>query len=260
MTMNTNERELRKHGLFGGALLMAGVAALAGAEAATADVLYDTFGPNGEFNPDNRWISGFQGNYETWNAMPFEIGAGTFNNVSITVPLTWQNSSNPESFSFQLKLYADDGMNQNVFGDPVEGGPGTLIESPNGTAADLPQWLPDQLTFPTTTFEFENAVLQGNTKYWLALEAERPPDGAINWHQNTIDHQDFISQRTVDNFGSFPDLWSVFHFENVTGAMRIDATNIPAPGAVVPLIAAGALAGRRRRRRIDGTQVHRDCH
>lgn len=241
--MNTNEGIVRKRALSGGVCIVAGMVALAGANAARAAVVYDTFGPNGEFGQEDSWVSGNLFGTVSWNAMAFQLGAGTFSNISVTVPLSLAFSNDPDSFEFYLRIYADDGENQTFGGAPFMGGPGTLIDSRTLNAGtDIPNQA------GPATFQFNNAVLEGNTRYWVSLETELPADGYINWYMNTIEHEGPLAQRAGNSIIPFPSIWTMVDGLRPSSAMRIDATIVPAPGALA-LLALGMIpVGRRQRR------------
>ena len=218
-----------------------------GAGVASAGTLYDTLGPSDASDGLSYWSVGTTNGRDVWQAMPFDVGAGEYSDIEISVAMSWTNTLAPELLDFSLVLYAADGTGPTPGGPVVSGAPGTRLAELNLDATSLPEWDGDNGPVPTT-FSFDT-TLAGNMRYWLAVETERPSDGQILWHLNTMGVSIEKAQRVETN-GAFPSTWTILQGDlwGNDGAMRVSGTLVPAPGCVAVLGAGGLALVRRRRR------------
>jgi len=213
---------------------------------ASADVLFSTLGPE-DSNHGHRFRGyGDSGIIPVYNlgAMPFEVGAGDFDSISVTLPLTWMHIRNPESYTIDLKIYKSDGAFN--FFNPDQNGPGTEIGSITFRASDIPEILDLQQeeARPVTSFEFDGVELVGNARYWLSVEPTQEQTGEIYWHENDQSHQNSLAERQRINGDPLTD-WLFSPPPSTSGALRVEG--VPAPGAMT-LLGIGGLAAMRRRR------------
>jgi len=205
---------------------------------ASADVLHNTFGLGDSYQEGGHWGIGTQfGNYAQ-HAMPFDVGAGTFDNLSLTIPLSWSETSSPGDFAFDVIIYMNDGDS-----DPLntgENGPGTELTSLSLLASDLPAF---NGPLSLSVFDFDDLTLPGNARYWLSIESDRAHDGTIQWFLNDQELLGIEAQRVAPGSNDLQD-WFLLP-GNELSAFRITGDAIPAPGAMT-LLGIGGLAAMRR--------------
>lgn len=218
---------------------------------AHADVMYNTFGPGDSYNTTNFWENGPFGTLGGFTAMPFELDPGEFTDIAITLPVAQSVNGDPGEFMFQVRIYADDGVPTNAAKYPGETTPGTLIASIDGVASDLPAVQPGGVAL--TTFDFGSLTLDGNARYWVAIEPTM--DSAllfsyISWYINDLGVDGYKAQRSaLFPYNDFPDDWGLLGpgEGGAHGAMRISGTLVPAPSCLT-LLLVSAFATRRHRR------------
>jgi hypothetical protein len=119
------------------------------------------------------------------------------------------------------------------------GVPGDILESTTGSGVTPPfVWSP-----PMALSFSGDLVLEDGQTYWLALSTEKT-DALLAWAHNVVDDFDLRAWRLND--GPWMPAFGMPGTDTERAVFRINATPIPAPGAIV-LFGAVAVATRRRR-------------
>ncbi|HZW09334.1 MAG TPA: MYXO-CTERM sorting domain-containing protein [Phycisphaerales bacterium] len=208
------------------ACALAVVSALGGA--ASADVLFNNFAANDEYDTERGWTMSYGGPlggdvYE--QAAPFTVTGGDyyFDSAEVAVLHNW----GPDLIYFNL--HADEG-----------GVPGAILDSTTASGVAPPF----ELRPPMVADFGGDFVLKDGQTYWLALRTEET-DALVSWAFNIVDDFGLRAQQLNDG------PWEAFKGDPGTdserGVYRINATPVPAPAALPLLALAGAWRLRRER-------------
>ena len=197
-------------------LLLVGAVALTLSAAASAEVLFDNFGPGDSYNTSSGMTLGASGNWQQGNG--FLIVGGSYYLDSIEAAIGFVNGQNDVT----LMLYDDAG-----------GLPGTPLEHIQlvGQMGGFGQ------NNPPLVFDFSGATLLQEGAMYYAV-ASVPVGSWSAWNFNNQGDVGPRAQRQGDG-----GTWNVI--QDNRAAMRVNGT-IPGPGALALLALAG-LASRRRR-------------
>jgi hypothetical protein len=210
------------------AIACGAVVAAVAAGVASADVLFDNFGPGDTYALDRgqtlAWGGPLGGDvYEA--AAPITVTGGDYylNRAEIAILHSW----GPDLVYADIR--ADDG-----------GAPGAVLETTSGSGVTPPfVWAPPmQLQFSG------DLVLKDGETYWLALRTEET-DALLAWSLNVVD--DFGLRAWRINMQPWEVGVGVPGTDSQRQVYRIHGTVVPGPGSI--WLGALALAAARRRRR-----------
>lgn len=198
------------------------------AQLASADVLFDNFGPGDTYSLDRGQTLAYGGPlggdvYQA--AVPITVTGGDWylNRAEVAILHNW----GPDLVFADIR--ADDG-----------GAPGAVLETTSGSGVTPPfVWAPPmQLEFSG------DLVLKEGEMYWLALRTDET-DALLAWSLNVVDDFGLRAWRINE------DPWEVGlgvpGTDSQRQVYRIHGTPVPAPGAAAVLLATLAGACRRRR-------------
>jgi len=195
---------------------------------ASADVLYDNFGPGDTYDLSIGWTLSYGGPlggdaYE--DAVAFTVTGGDYFFDSAQVAVN--HFFGPDIVHFNL--HADGG-----------GVPGTVLDSTSASGVITP----GTQSSPMTANFGGDVILQDGQTYWLALRTEET-DALLSWALNVVD--DFGLRAWQVNNGPWNPVLGTPGTDSERGVFRINGTLVPAPGMLALLGVAG-LARRRRGR------------
>lgn len=194
---------------------------------ASADVLFDNFGPGDTYALDIGATLAYGG----------PLGGET-HEAAVAFTVTGGNYYLDSAEFAVLHNWGPDLVYANIHSD-LESAPGTIIAGTTATGVTQPfEWAPPMVA----TFD-DNILLEDGETYWLALRTEET-DALLSWAHNVTD--DFGLRAWRINEGPWNTAFGEPGTDSQRGVFRINATPIPAPGAIM-LLACGALAMRRRR-------------
>lgn len=200
---------------------------LAGASAAHAVVLFSNFGPGDIYRPnigETLSFGGPLGGDAFEHAVPFTISGGDFtlDSAEVAVFHFW----GPDLVFADIRTDAD-------------GVPGGVLETTAAHGVSTPGEIEPPMVLPFTG----DLLLEDGQTYWLALRTDRT-DAHLAWALNDID--DFGPRAWRVNEGTWNPAMGIPGTDSQRAVYRINATPIPAPGAVALLLIAGGACGRRR--------------
>lgn len=196
---------------------------------ASADVLYDNFGPNDTYNVEHGWTISYGGPAagDEWEqAVAFTVTGGDyyFDAADVAIFHWW----GPDIVHFAL--HADD-----------NGTPGAILDtaSASGTVPAPTQ------SAPMTAHFGGDVILEDGQTYWLSARSEAT-DAWLSWANNIVGDYGLRAYRL--NGSPWQPVYGEPGTDSERGVFRIHGTLVPAPGMLALLGVAGA-AGRPSRRR-----------
>jgi MYXO-CTERM domain-containing protein len=196
--------------------------------AASAEVIYNNFGPSDAYDTTFGWTlsyGGPLGGDAFEDAVSFTITRrdSYFDSAEVAVNHFW----GPDLVYFAL--HADDA-----------GVPGAVLDT--ATASGV---VPAGTVGPPMVANFGgDVILEVGRTYWLALRTEET-DAHLSWAYNLID--DFGPRAWQLNNGPWNPTMGIPGTDSERGVFRINGTPVPAPAALPLLVLAGAARIRRRR-------------
>jgi hypothetical protein len=205
-------------------------ALMVAAAPASADVLYDNFGPGDTYDLEQGWTLSYGG----------PLGGDAFEDAVAFTVTGGDYTFDSAEFAVSL-IFGPDLVYANLHEDAA-GVPGAILDSTTatGTATPLVHGLPMVANFGG------DFVLQNGQTYWLALRTEET-DAHLSWAQNIVG--DFGLRAWQVNNGPWNPVMGMPGTDSERGVFRINATLVPAPGALALLGVAGVGLARRRRGR-----------
>lgn len=202
---------------------------LAATGAAHAVVLTSNFGPGDTYRPSIGETLSFGGPlggdaYE--HAVPFTVSGGDFTLDSAEVAV--------------FHFWGPDLVFADIRSD-AGGAPGGILESTAAHGVSTPGEIEPPMVLPFSG----TLLLQDGQTYWLALRTDRT-DAHLAWALNDID--DFGPRAWRVNEGVWNPAVGVPGTDSQRAVHRINATPVPAPGAMAAALVAGSFMAARRRR------------
>ena len=214
---------------------LAAAALLAAAAApASADVLFDNFGPGDAYLGDTGWtlMNGAVLQVHLEQAANFTVAGGDFHLDSIDLAVGHLFGPN----YLEVRIHADD-----------NGAPGAVLEEVVLNDAVLPMPNDPNINNPAVPAPFGGTtLLEDGATYWVSLSsATFVADSWLAWNYNVTGDVSMRADRTDGG------PWVIYdnHFDP-RGTFRVNGTPVPEPASAAALLlgAAGLLLARRRRR------------
>lgn len=211
-------------------MLLAAAAMLATSTAARADVLFSNFGPGDSYLGNAGWSLANGGPFGAHleDAVIFTVGANGgsdyfFNSAEFGIGLLFGPNV------LHVTLHSDSG-----------GVPGAILEQVTVIDGMGPlSTEPGDFNPPVVANFSGNTILQSGMSYWLSVSTDTSTDSWAAWNENIMGDLGLRAFR--ENGGPWNPSTG-----NPRGVFRVNATPVPAPGALALLALAGAVARRRR--------------
>ncbi len=184
---------------------------------ASADILYTTLGPNGEYDTASGYFVDGSNYFNQVLALPFTPNATTTMTDAVLALGNYAGGNNPVN----AYLAADDGLNE----------PGTIL----ATLTQQGTIQPFNSGGSLITFTCNGCgTVNTGTQYWIIAQ-EPDPGTEQAW---MFAYQDQQGHLAFDQTGSINGPWS--QFDGTTSGFRVDG-GVPEPGTLV-LLGSGLIA------------------